>query len=443
VLLVAGGPMRDYQYLRNQLYRDKTMTVDVLLQTAQPGVSQEANKILDKFPATAEELFQYDCIVAFDPDWTELDAQQVELVEKWISEEAGGMIAVAGPIQTPHWVRSTEQAKLRDLYPVMFQQRMTLLDDGQFGGETPWPLAMERAGREAKFLWLEKTAEESEAVWENFPGVYGYYAVKAEKPGATVYARFSDPEAGGKQRPVYFASQFYGAGQVFYIGSGEMWRLRSLDPKYLEVFYTKLIRHVSQGRILRGSARGALLVERDRYELGETVVLRARLADAQHNPLADDSVTGQVLRPDGSTEPIKLTAEVEKPGMYLGQMSVLQEGTYQIALPLPGGGDEPLSRYLQVRVPDLERTHAERNESLLASLATETGGQYYKEFSAAIRGDAEIKPLDQLIENRAEIKLVKGAPDKYFARKQMQGLLIVIAGALFFEWIIRRLNRLA
>jgi hypothetical protein len=303
---------------------------------------------------------------------------------------------------------------------------------------------MERAGREAKFLWLEKTAEDSEGAWENFPGVYGYYAVKGEKPGATVYARFSDPEAGsGNQRPVYFASQFYGAGQVFYIGSGEMWRLRSVEPKYLEVLYTKLIRHVSQGRILRGSARGALLVERDRYELGESVVLRARLADAQHNPLTDESVTGQVLRPDGKTEPIKLLAEVEKPGMYVGQMGVLQEGTYHVALPVPGGGDEPLSRYLQVRVPDLERTHAERNESLLASLAAETGGRYYKEFSAAIRGDGQQQPLNQLIENRAEIKLVKGAPDKYFARKQMQGLLIVIAGALFFEWIIRRLNRLA
>ena len=132
VLLFASGPMRDYQFLRNQLHRDPTMIVDVLLQTAQPGISQDANKILDHFPSTAEELYQYDCIVAFDPDWTKLDAAQVELVEKWVSEEAGGLIAIAGPIQTPHWIRSTEHAKLRDLYPVVFQNRMTLMDDGQY-----------------------------------------------------------------------------------------------------------------------------------------------------------------------------------------------------------------------------------------------------------------------------------------------------------------------
>jgi hypothetical protein len=444
VLLFASGPMRDYQYLRNQLYRDKTMTMDVLLQTAQTGISQEANELLDRFPTTAEELYQYDCIVAFDPDWTELDADQVELLEKWISEEAGGLIVVAGPIHTAKWIRSTEHSKIRDLYPVAFQQRLTLLDDGQYGGDTPWPLEMQPAGREAKFLWLADTAEESEAAWDSFPGVYGYYAVKGEKPGATVYARFSDPEAGlSNQRPVYLAGHFYGGGQVFYVGSGELWRLRTADPAYFEVLYTKLIRHVSQGRMLRGSSRGSLLVERDRYELGETVVLRARLADAQHKPLTADSVTAQILHPDGGTEAVKLTPDTERPGMFAGQVALLQEGTYQVSLSLPGDNEEPLSRYLQVRVPDLERTHAERNETLLAGLAKDTGGIYYKKLDAAVRGDDTLKPLAQKIQSRAEVKLLKGAPDQDFTRAQMNWLLAIIAGALFIEWIVRRLNRLA
>jgi hypothetical protein len=186
-----------------------------------------------------------------------------------------------------------------------------------------------------------------------------------------------------------------------------------------------------------------LLVERDRYELGETVVIRARLSDAQHKPLSDDIVTAQLLRPDGSTEPVKLTAETDRPGMYLGQATVLQEGTYQLVLPVPGGGEEPLSRYLQVRVPDLERTHAERNDSLLASIAGDTGGIYYRKLDAAIHGDGTTPPLSQAIKRRAEVKLVKGAPDKDFAKAQMQWLLGLIAGSLFFEWIIRRVNRLA
>src|SRR5262249_45349680 len=161
----------------------------------------------------------------------------------------------------------------------------------------------------------------------------------------TVYARFADPQLGINQRPVYLAGQFYGAGQVFYIGSAELWRLRSVDPSYFEVLYTKLIRHVSQGRVLRGSSRGALLLERDRYELGETSVIRARLSDAQHKPLAQPSVTTQLLRPDGTSESVKLIAEVGKPGMYVGNATLLQEGTYQLALAMPGGNEEPITRY--------------------------------------------------------------------------------------------------
>ena len=41
-------------------------TVDVLLQSGTAGMSQEADDVLFDFPELADELFQYDCIVAFD-----------------------------------------------------------------------------------------------------------------------------------------------------------------------------------------------------------------------------------------------------------------------------------------------------------------------------------------------------------------------------------------
>ena len=38
--------------------------------------------------------------------------------------------------------------KLRDLYPVEFQHRITLMDDAQYSGQNPWPLTLDRAGRD-------------------------------------------------------------------------------------------------------------------------------------------------------------------------------------------------------------------------------------------------------------------------------------------------------
>ena len=140
-----------------------------------------------------------------------------------------------------------------------------------------------REGLQADFLWLgEGPTRQPARRGRSFAGVYSFFPVRGPKPGATVLATFSDPRAAaaGKQPP-YFVEQFYGSGRVFYMGSGEMWRLRRVDPAYFEQFYTKLIRHVSQGRLLRGSSRGVLLVGQDRYLLGNTVEVRAQLTNAR------------------------------------------------------------------------------------------------------------------------------------------------------------------
>ncbi len=307
ILLFASGPTREYIFLRNQLRRDSEMVVDVVLQSGQKGISQDANEILETFPTSAQELFEYDAIVAFDPDWLALDEQQVELLERWVGEKAGGLIVIAGPVEMDRWVNETRMAKIRGLYPVEFTRRLTLMEEGRFGSETVWPLQFTREGLEAEFLWLGDNASASEQAWASFPGVYGYYGVHGAKPGATVYARYSDPEsASGGQLPVYMAGHFYGSGRVFYLGSGEMWRMRAVNESYFEELYTKLVRHVSQGRLLVGSSRGMLLVDRDRYVLGGTVLVRAQLSDSQFEPLGESKVPLAVVQPDGTIDTLPL-----------------------------------------------------------------------------------------------------------------------------------------
>jgi hypothetical protein len=444
VLLVANGASRDYRFLRNQLQRDRHAVVDVLLQASPPGISQDANKILEAFPSTKEELFEYDCIVAFDPNWTQLDAAQVDLLEQWVADEAGGMIVVAGPVNTAAWVQSAEHGKIRALYPVEFQRRLTLLDDGLFGSKQPWPIEFTREGMEADFLWLGDTAAESRERWSRFPGVFGCYAVRGPKPGAQVYGRYSDPEAGiAVERPVYFADHFYGAGRVFYMGSGELWRLRQLDAGYFEQLYTQLVRHVGQGRLLRGSSMGRLLVERDRYFVGDTVVVRAQLTTASREPFVAPRVTARVTNPGGDTRNLDLLADATRPGNYVGQFSISAEGSYRIELSPPDAPDEQLSRRITATIPDLEFEETRRNEALLAALAEKTGGQYYKSLEVALKGEGGVPPATDLLESRAETKILRGKPDERFAESVNRWLLGIICGALSLEWLIRRLSKLA
>ena len=243
-----------------------------------------------------------------------------------------------------------------------------------------------REGMEADFLWLGDSATASSTAWASFPGVYSFCPVRGPKAGATVYARFSDPSVSqGGEGPVYFAGQFYGAGSVFYMGSAEMWRLRAVDDTYFTQFYTKLIRHVSQGRLLRGSTRGVFLVGQDRYLLGNTVELRAQLTNARLEPLEMPSVNVQVIQPDGTAQTVALRADPSRAGAFAGQFPALQEGTYRMELPVPESENERLSRRIQVKAPDLERENPRRNDAVLSAIAKNSGGKYYVGLSASLR----------------------------------------------------------
>ena len=441
VLLFAGGPSREYQFLRNQLRRDKDVVVDVLLQTGAEGISQDANAILDKFPETGEQLFAYDAIVAFDPDWRELSSAQQELVERWVGDQAGGLIVVAGPIYTDRCAQDPNLARIRALYPVEFNRRFALLDDSRYSSKEPWPIEFTRDGLEAEFLWIADSGPASTRAWSQFPGVFGYFSVRGPKPGAAVYGRFSDPRtADGGQQPVYLAGQFYGAGRAFYLGSGEMWRLRAEDEAYFERFYTKLIRHVSQGRLLRGSHRGVLLVERDRYLLGGTVDVRAQLSNTRLEPLELPRVPLEVSLPDGAVETVVLAADPSRPGAYRGQFAVHKEGVYRLELPVPESDNERLTRRIQVKVPDLEREHPQRNDALLSEIAAKTGGAYYIGLDAALKGGGKSKPLVEMLRDQSRTITTVGKPTPLWATSLT---MYVICGLLCLEWLIRRLVKLA
>ncbi|MDA7980388.1 MAG: hypothetical protein MPJ50_16645 [Pirellulales bacterium] len=442
VLLFASGPTREYLFVRNQLNRDESMIVDVLLQNAREGISQDANEILDEFPLRKTELYEYDAIVAFDPDWRELSETQVELLQDWVAAEAGGLIVIPGPVFTDLWVQSKQEnlKKIRALYPVEMPQNVSVIRAGEFDNTEAWPLAFTSEGLSADFLWLEDTPLASEAAWATFEGVYGFYDVSGAKPGATIYSRFSNPsENTGSGQPVYMAGQFYGSGRVFYFGSGESWRLRSLDVGYFEALWTKLVRHVSQGRLLRGSQRAILLVERDKYQLGESVIVRAQMKDASLEPLVTASVEMEVITPGADRITVPLKPTMSEAGTYEGQFPVYKEGTFRLRMQSPDASSEVAERTIEVKLPQLESENTQRNDALLEEIAKETGGQMYLGFEDAL----EPANNESLFNNLPSAERTLVLADRPQSLWDNQWTLFAIVGVLCAEWLIRRLCKLA
>ncbi len=461
VLLFAGGPSRDYRFLRGQLYRDPSMEIDLYLPWSQAGISQEADHLLDHFPQTRAEMFEYDCLVAFDPAWNTLAPEQIRLLEEWIARQAGGMIVEAGPVfmgdRISGWVANPEMKIIRGLYPVRLFDRTSLWEH-RFSADTqPWPLDFTPAGRQADFLWLGDSAAESLATWSRFPGVYSYQSVQGVKPAATLFARSTSPDASASSgEAVYFAEHFYGSGRVFYIGSGELWRLRQIDPALFEQLFTKLIRHVSQGRLLRESDRGTLATDRRFYPLGATATIRATLSDVDLQPLTASEVVLEVITPGGTARTTTLSPDVDVPGNFLGYLPMNEEGVWRLRLTLPES-DQQLSRTLRVRMPDLERENSGRNDALLTEITDRTGGTYYPSPEAALdpawTGPAKSETetteneeeanLPAVLPDQTRISLQSSPPDRQFERWSMTVFLWVLCGLVLAEWLIRRLLKLA
>jgi hypothetical protein len=194
--------------------------------------------------------------------------------------------------------------------------------------------------------------------------------------------------------------------------------------------------------LLRDSDRGILLLDKQQAIVGEQVMVRAVLRDAQFQPTIIPEAQAKLIDPSGRTTPLNLSPipDPSQPGVYLGQFFTKGTGTYEVQLPVGGLADQQiLSQQVTVRVPALEIQRPQRNDPLLNELANRTGGKYW----LGVRSLLGESPLANLIESRDQTNYLPGAPDREFQQRLMGVLMALIVGCLSLEWLIRRLSKLA
>ena len=443
VLLIAGGPMRDYQFVRNLLFRHKSFDVDVLLQSGAPGTSQESNNLLSAFPEGREQLYEYDVVMAFDPDWKNIPVESFKLLYDWVSLEGGGLILVAGDVNTPvlagmadpggSGAAGDEQFKpLLELFPVILSSYFTAARFDQDSSQ-PWPIQFTKEGQSLGFLQLTDDAISSAARWKSFAGIYRCYPTNGHKAGAKVYANFSDPRAAAEP-PVLMAGQPLNKGFVFYLGSAEIWRLRSVSEDDYDRFWIKTIREVGQGRSKRGTKRGLLMPDSHKLLIGQTLRIRARVLDAKFEPLEAETVSLDVYDPNGKplNPPRQLRRDPSSAGVFVGDIRVSLPGTYKLELTLPDSR-ERVTDEIVVALPKLEDENIRQNFRLLTDLVRDTGGKYLTVSEAAAE-------LPGLLPDRGEQFYVAERLRTLWDREWVMYLLVAILSA---EWLTRKLLKLA
>ncbi|MER3414756.1 MAG: hypothetical protein C4297_00885 [Gemmataceae bacterium] len=407
VLLFSGGPTREYQFLRTLLAREKDkFDLAIHLQTLGTSAVQDIDprRLLEQFPKKLSDrdedpdnLGNYDVLVALDPDWTQLDAGSREHLRRWVEDFGGGLILVAGPVHTFNLARDRDLQTIRDLYPVELDNRASSFLVLDRPTRDPFPLLWSPAATQYPFLDLTDSGDKSRFLegWDQFfevlhgavpseapatRGFYSFFPILRAKPAATVLARFADSRyvtPSGERQP-FFVLHTVKSGPVFYIGSGEMWRLREYSETFHERFWTKLIRHMGRGERARGSRRGLLLVG-TRYLEGETAVIEAQLFDREMKPLrasAEVRVVMQIAAPQPELAPREWLAGIEmKPvpgrdGYFQAALPLRQAGRYRVEVGVPGSL-EKLSGSFEVVRSDPERDLTRPDFALLHRLASE------------------------------------------------------------------------
>ena len=280
-------------------------------------------------------------------------------------------------------------------------------------------------------------------VWETLPGMFFRADAKKLRPAATALLR-------GPNDSIVAAVHRAGAGYSIFLATDDLWRWRASRLEGLhERFWAATVRYLAAGKKLAGNQDGTLYVDRDRYDLGETIEIEGSLLDARNRPVVrshlivpvgfsapigtdrlesgqpDDSTSSSDNEARGVPKTIQLNPVADRPGWYRGSLVAAASGFY--SLETEAGAE---ASFEVVRLT-AESEDPSPDVYALADIAGRTGGE--------LLGVHQVGELPELIPDRTVVEVVGRAATTLWDSPL---ILILLAALLVTEWVLRKLWRL-
>lgn len=440
ILLVASGPSREYLALKNMLVREVQETraeLCVLLQneagekgTAVQDVPPE--RLLTRFPTKLDttsknpdpkerfyNLNEFDLIIAFDPDWSELTQQQAEDLQRWVQEQGGGLIYVADQVNSFQLARvdpsNGRLLPVLEILPVVPEDIIAKQVKGT--PRVPRRLLLHPI-EGSDLLKLEDSMDDPTAGWEKFftdnekyvpspdirkdrfpiRGIFSTYPLKPDvgvKSGAKVLADLAEVTDGGEivNSPWLVTSNPSAGWRTAFMGSGSLYRMFAYDPpvgkQYFERFWAKFMKYMAAKRNVK-AARGRVLLSKE-YTTGSPIRVKARILDPGSKPYEtniDPKFKIVRLAPDGTPEkqlgPFQMTPQKGAGGFdgyYQGQLTPdpkeMPDGDkrYRVVIDVPDSAGDTLEGEFMLRKSDPELDNTRPDFEKLRAMAGDFDGE--------------------------------------------------------------------
>jgi len=376
VLYVEGEPRWEYKFIRRALHSFNDVEVVSLLRTSpnkfyRQGV-QSAEELVDGFPKTREALFKYSAIIIGSLEAAELSTEQQANLRDFVSERGGSLLMIAGRqgLGDGGWGRSAVAAAL----PVKLTSKTNARDYERTrvsaqpttqGLRTPW-------------LRLATSDDENALVWSQLPELNDVQPVGDVKPGSTVLLA---TQTGARSSPLLVWHR-YGQGQSYVLGTSGTWRWQMSLPaenQWHELFWQQLLSHLTAGSLPQLSVDNAQGVYRDTDNI--PIAVTARAADFQ--PLESGELVVNVTTPSGLQKPVRLTADIDQPGRFVGSVEATEDGPYAVAVSSPNSGEAHLpatdlgiQRWWVKESGTAEQFDTGLHREFLQRVSAATGGRY-------------------------------------------------------------------
>lgn len=449
VLIVDGEARWEFRFLEAAFARDERVRLEsVLFEQPYLGALPETffkQRLNWPGPESAIEqspLAEFDLVVVGDVSPQHLSEPLLQHLEKFVSEIGGTVLFVAGKQSLPRAFRSQTLDKL---LPVINPRPATSLDPP---GTPPHlrgvHLRLTPDGERESSLQLAADAEANRTLWKSLPGHPWVMAAEA-KAGATVLAVADDgqplpPEL--ERSRALIVTQYYGLGQVFWIGFDSTWRWRHrVGDQHHHRFWGQMARTAAQNKASAGNEFVKFGLESSDVPAGQDVIFRARwtppLLARRPNVKANVEIfPRQNAKPDQPVATIDLSPDPARTAVHQGRWTAPNSGEFRAVLkiagpPLGGPADQEIAADFLVRGPlTKELADVTATRSLLEQIAQASNGRLLLPHQLA--------ELPKLIQ-----------PEKLSEREVHEFtlwdhwlLLAVLCGLLTAEWVIRKWNGL-
>ncbi|MGB4726480.1 MAG: hypothetical protein WBH86_03645 [Thermogutta sp.] len=426
VLFIEDEPTWEWRFMREVFHRDPLVGPEgfrTYLRSADPQVRERNPLFVKSLAIPRRDFFTNDVIILGDIPVSAMSPATAEMIQEFVNDMGGGLVFCVGARYGPgQWT----ETPLGQLLPVEVPP-LTRLRETTFAPQLTAEASL------FDFMRLGESQEESAKAWNNLGKLAWYYPVQRVRPLATVLACHPyDTCLDGKTRQPLIALQKVGRGEVVYIGTNEMWRLRrKFGEKYYRQFWGQMIHRLAIQHALGAEKRFVVRSDHREYRTGDEAVITVEAYDADFHPLdaaqlSESWLVGTLFVPTESqhqVREIKLTQT--RPGWFETRIPLYNAGEYRLVVKDPLANQEVETRFV-VSHQSVEFQQPTRNVERQRLLAQLTGGKSYElsEWTNLLT-DLPQEPRTETVIRELEIW-------------NTWPFFIFVVGLLLCEWFLRK-----